>query len=378
MKYGVSAVKNRKRTGQALVAFLLLFWSAASFAVENPDQITVFFPAFQGPGKLGLNVSTVLSLQLAQTTRRHPWPDNPHKHDFGEGIIRWSAAPLKSHSISEITKVARKDNLLAQIVVAGKARHYGKDVVVQLDIALPEYRKALSSGRLRSANIKSDFRQKNFEIWQINTDDGVIEVDVPRRFFSVSSIVLKPEVVDQYNSASGLTIRSSLHGGVDMGKTGENIRFIEFNKRLPGAPTKVRSGGVEGYVLLPELSDEVSEFADMVGGILQVFRGDWEMAIKSFGNVLENSKTRTPLTVDALLYRGMAKFKNGGSGRSDIAAAAELAPYDSKVVRYLVMAFFADHQGKEAIENVLRKTSDLFDANDEWMNKIRRVIKTMK
>jgi len=361
---------NRKPIIPLLTVLLLILWSTAGFAVQNPDQITVFFPAFEGPGKLGLNVSTVLSLQLAQTTRRYPWPENPKNHDFGEGIIRWSATPLENYSVSEMTKVAQRNNLLAQIVVAGKAKRYGKDVVVELDIVLPKYSKLPSLRSSNSGNYKRDFRERNFELWQIKLEDRVIELDVPKRYFSISSIVLRPDVVEKYSTASGLTIRDSLNGGHIIGKTDENLRFIEFNKRLPGAPTKVRSGGVEGYVSLPEISNNVSEFADMVGGILQVFRGDWEEAIKSFTNVLANSKTRVPLKVDALLYRGMLKYKNGQNGYSDIAAAAELAPYDSTVVRYLVMALLADGKGKDSIAELLKQKSYLFDANDEWLKKL--------
>jgi hypothetical protein len=375
MKYGMIAVNKRKLIGQLLAALLLTLLCSASYAVQNPDQITVFFPAFEGPEKLGLNVSTVLSLQLAQTTRRSPWPNNPENHNFGEGLIMWSHVPLDHYSISEMTKAAQKDNLLAQIVVAGKARRYGNDVVVELDVVIPKYRRAPSWGCASSGNIECDYRQKNFEQWQINIGDEAIEVDLPKRYFSVSSIVLKPDVVNQYGSASGLPIRNSIDGREIIGETDKNIQFIEYNKYLPGAPTKVKSGGVVGYVSLPELSDETSEFADMVGGILQVFRGDWEWAIKSFGRVLENPKTRTSLKVDALLYRGMAKFKNGENGYLDIANAAELAPYDSMVIRFLIMALLSNNKDKEAIEDVIEQKSYLFDDNDAWLNKIRKLIK---
>jgi hypothetical protein len=356
--------------GSLVVAVVLALYNSLSLAVQNPDQITVFFPAFEGPGKLGLNVSTVLSLQLAQTTRRHPWPHNPEHHDFGEGIIRWSSEPLATSSISDVMKIAQANNLLAQIVVAGNAVNYGKDVVVDLNIALPEYRRAPSTGCSASGDAKCDFRQKNFEVWQIKLDDRVVEVDVPKRYFGISAIVLKPEVIQKFSTASGLAIRDKIAGGDIIGETGDYLRFIEFNKHLPGAPTKIRSQGVEGYVTMPELSDEVSEFADMVGGILQVYRGDWEEAIRSFNRVIDNPKTRVPLKVDALLYRGMAKFKNSENGYSDVASAAKLAPYDATVTRYYVMALIASGSSKESIADVLEKQSYLFDDEDEWYDDI--------
>jgi len=362
---------NKKSVIHLLAVLFLLLWSSSVIALQNPDQITVFFPAFDGPDKLGLNVSTILSLQLAQTTRRHPWPENPKNHDFGEGMIRWSAEPLENYSVSKMMEIAQSNNLLAQIVVAGKAKRYGRDIVVELDIVLPKYRKALSLGSSNYRSLKRDFRKKNFELWQITLEDRVVEVDVPRRYFNISTIVLKPDVVNKYITASGLTIRDSYTNGRVIGKTDENLRFIEFNKRLPGAPTKVRSGGVEGYVSLPELSDDTSEFADMIGGILQVFRGDWDAANRSFTNVIENVKTRVPLKVDALLYRGMVKYKNRQNGYADILAAAELAPYDSTVIRYLFMALLEDGKDKDEIEKLLERQSYLFDANDEWLDKMR-------
>ena len=69
------------------VMFVLSASAPALAGVYNPDQITVFVPAFDGPGMLGRNVSTVLLLQIAQTSRRLPWPDNPEGHDFGEAMI---------------------------------------------------------------------------------------------------------------------------------------------------------------------------------------------------------------------------------------------------------------------------------------------------
>lgn len=360
---------------QSLIVLLLMIWNSTSFAIQNPDQITVYFPAFRGPDNLGLNVSTVLSLQLAQTTRRYPWPDNPRNHNFGESMIRWSADPLEHHSVSEMIKAAQAYDLLAQIVVAGNVRRFGRDFVVELDIALPKYRRAPSTGCSNSNNTKCDYRQKNFEIWQIKIDSGIVEVDLPKRYFNLSSIVLKSEIVNKFRTAAGLTIRESIDGGTVLGKTGYLFRFIEFNRRLPGAPTKVRSGSVEGYVSLPQLSDEVSEFADMVGGILQVFRGDWEWAKKSFTKVLENPKTRIPLRVDALLYRGMTKFKIGENGYTDIAAAAELAPYDSMVTKYLIMALLANHSTKEVIADILKQKAYLFTKNDRLLKDLSQFIK---
>jgi hypothetical protein len=127
---------------------------------------------------------------------------------------------------------------------------------------------------------------------------------------------------------------------------------------------------VEGYVSLPELSEQDSEYADMIGGILQVFRGDWGLAIRSFSNVINNPKTRTPLKVDAMLYRGMAKYRRGSDGRADFAAAEKLAPYDQMVTRYQLMGAIASNESSQTILDLIQAKSYLFSTQDPWLKQL--------
>jgi hypothetical protein len=354
----------------ALVLALLIGLSRAT-PTTNPDQITVFFPAFDGPGSLGQNASIVLSLQLAQTSRRIPWPENPDDHDFGPSEINWSVDPLSAASHEAADAAAKRRERLAQIVVWGRAFSYGDDVVVEPSVTLPQYRRAPSFGCEPHALLPCDFRQVNFEHWSLQLDGEELVVDVPRRRFRTSAIVLRPEVVERFRNAAGLPIRESVHGGRILGRTGSKLQFIEFNRRLPGAPTKLRSGGVEGYVSLPELSERTSEFADMVGGILQIFRGDWDEAVRSFTRVINNPKTRTPLRVDALLFLGMAATRGGNDGRASFRVAAELAPFDHMVVRYLVMGEIAAGGSPQTVRRIVDDRAFLFPKDDPWLRRVR-------
>lgn len=358
-------------------AISLLLSSQITLAVENPDQVTVFFPPFSGGNNIGKNVATVLSLQLAQTGRKAPWPFNPEQHDFGQGLIRWGNEVMVDDAISTLNKAAQKLDLLAQIVVIGKAARFGPDVVVELDILLPQYQKATPEGCVPTLELKCDYRQRNFEIWSLKLNNAPIELDVPKRYFRLSTIVLKPSIVEQFSAASGLPIHQTINSSKILGITDEHLQFIEFNSKLPGAPTKLRSGGVEGYVSLPELSKASSEFSDMVGGVWQVFRGDWERAIKSFSQVIENPQTRVPLKIDALLYRGMAQFREGGNGLADIQAAVTLAPFDDAALRYLLMAHLSLGAEKQVITAILQNNGDLFPPNDRFINKLKTWLATI-
>lgn len=353
-----------------------LLVSQSAWTLHNPDQITVYFPPIASADNLGRNVATVLSLQLAQTARSAPWPDNPQQHDFGQGLIRWGNEPITDYSIAALNKTAQSVDLLAQIVVVGKAKRFGPDLVVELDVLLPEYQRATSPGCDRNRPLRCDYRQRNFEIWQLRLANDYFELDVPNRYFRLSTIVLKPEVVKRFAATTGLPIHATLTGGEILGHTDAYLQFVEFNKKLPGAPTKLRSGGVEGYVSLPELSNETSEFAKMVGGIWQVFRGDWQQAHNSFSRVIDNPQTRVPLQVDALLYRGMTKFRRGENGLSDIRKAVQLAPFDHTALRYLLMAHLASGTDRQLIASLVQANADLFPPQDTFVTKLNRWLAT--
>jgi len=359
-------------TRSAILACAALFWSAAAPAqtVDNPDQITTYFPAFEGDGNLGRNVATVLSLQLAQTTRRAPWPDNPQGHDFGEGMIRWSEETLEDPSHEAAQTAAQSVRLLAQMVVWGRVHRYADDVIADINVTLPRFASP-QLGACRDQSDPCDYRQKNFERWLLDTDAGPLAVDMPSRRFTFSAVRLREDVVNEYRSAEGLQIQERRDGGRVLGITGPDLRFIEFNKAMEGAPTKLRSNGVTGYVRMPELSEAVSEYADMIGGVMQIFRGDWQAAESSFARVVEYPSTRAPLRIDAMMLGGMAHIRGGGQDLTLLRRAVELAPLDKRAVQYLVMALMKldSRNSRAEAQTVLRNKAHLFDPQDPWLEK---------
>lgn len=359
---------------------LLLLYLFPSFAmcnttrVLNPDEISIYFPLFSGPEEIGLKASTVLSLRLAQTSRKYPWPNNPLKHDFGDGMLIWGVEPLYEQSYKALSQASQLPNVLAQIVVSGQTKYYGSDVIVETVIALPEYKEAPSLSCEKNSEKVCDFRTRNFEVWQVAKDGVSISVGPPRRYFNVSTIVLSDEIIKQFSSTKGLAIYDHIDTGKEIGRTNEDIRFLEFNSRLPNAPTKVRSNNIEGYISLPELSIKKGEFIAMVGGIWQIYRGDWDAAFQSFTQVIDNLQTRIPLKIDALLYLGMIKFKQGENGSEYIERAAELAPYDETVLKYRIMAAMASGQSNKNIKNLIDGNTLLFEKESLWFNTVHKML----
>ncbi|MEO1091116.1 MAG: tetratricopeptide repeat protein [Pseudomonadota bacterium] len=362
----------RLRAFAGALAALVLAAPLSAQTVTNPDEITVYFPPLEGERNLGSNVAMVLSLQLAQTGRQKPWPDNPLGHDFNTSVMAWSDAPLAAPSHDAAAAAATDLDLLAQIVVWGDTRSYAGEVIAEVNVTLPRYAKPSAC---RGDVDPCDYRAANLETWTIIEGDSRLSVGPPRRRFGLSAIRLRADVVDAFGDVEGLPIRSGLRDGEVLGRTGLDLRFLEFNPQLPGAPTKVQSRGVTGYVEMPRITERASEYADMVGGILQVFRGDWRAARQSFGRVVENPATRTPLRLDALLYRGMAAFRDGEDGMADFEAALALAPYDRRAVQFAVMGHLA--RGTEAqrarASDLLGRQRHLFEPDDAWFTQARRL-----
>ena len=340
----------------------------------NPDEITVYFPAFAGVGSLGRNVTTVLSLQLAQTMRRAPWPENPRQHDFGSGLILWSKSPLANLSHQQAALDAAAPDVLAQIVVWGSVHPYGGDVVADVYVTLPIY----SPPGLCSENrAPCDFRQRHIEKWTIEIGRNSLSVEVPSRAFSLSAISLSESTVVAFRSTDGLPIYDRLTGGNRIGWTGEALQFHEFNQNLPGAPTRLTSDGATGWVHLPKLqaNDQAGEFTDMVGGLLRTMRGDWEGAEINFTRVVENPVTRPPLRLDALLLLGMVQTRADKDGQPAFQSALEQAPFDHRAVRYAVMGLLANpsaNRVKLALQ-LLESNRHLFAARDAWISRAQRV-----
>jgi hypothetical protein len=324
-------------------------------ALVNPDQITVYAPAFEGPGALGRNVATILQLQLWHSFRRMPWPRNPENHDFGPAVIVWGPEPLPGLDHDHAESAAQRFDLLAQMAIWGRAYPYGGGVAVQANITLPAYQ---------------DFREAHFERWRVELEGEIFEVDVPRRRFEVSSIVLDAGIVAKYSLPSALEIHSARRGGELLGSVGNEIRAIQFEPDL----AYVRSGGVEGWVRLPELSRKRSELVEVAAGIVRVYRGDFDGAIVSFTRVLDNPNTRTPLRIDALLYRG-----------EDFLQAYELSPFAQTTVRYLIMSDLAalargDLSADAAAEvrarlrSTIERERYLFAPDDPWPQRVEGVL----
>ncbi len=330
-------------------------------------QINIFIPAFEG-NALGMNAATVINLQIWQTLRRAPTP-NPKKLDFGRALILWDNIPLPEQSHIAAEHLAEEFSVLAQMVLWGKAYAYGEGVVVQTNLSIPLY---------------NDFRKDKNEIWKISLGESSLEVDIPRRRFEMSSISLRPEVIEKYSVPNALKIYRDRHGDKVIGVIGDEYTALQFESDL----AKVKSNGIVGWVRLPELGKKRSEVVDLVGGIIRIFRGDWDGAAEYMKRVIDNDNTKTPLKIDAYLYWGMALEKSGQPGMDKIKQAYLLNPYSQTTVKYMIMSYLSSlkrmgansglskqkNEVKKQIKEIISQQVYLFPPNDPWIGQVLTMI----
>jgi len=356
-----------------LPGVLALLVGAATGAWGQADRVTLYTPPFLGPGALGQSVATIFNLQLWETLRAAPSP-NPKGLSFGLGVIVWGR-PLDRYGHEAAEDRAKEIALLAQFVFWGKVYEYGDGAVAQTNLSIPRY---------------WDFRQQHPETWELRFHlfDGDLrfEADIPQRRYSFRPIVLAKEIVSRYSQPNALQIHQRQNGGAVIGSVGNEFTRLRQDEDM----AEVTSGGKRGWVHLPELSRR-SEVVDFVGGIVRVFRGDWQGAEELMNRVAGNTEAPNELRTDAYLYAGLAQYKQGKQSGDSFAAARALSPNARRCIVYSTMgelAEFARLRDSRAnrlerqipLTRAKRFLSDnrpLFPASDSWVEDVSRGIEEL-
>jgi hypothetical protein len=331
-----------------------------SAATTSPDEVTLYIPAFHSDSPdLGLSVATVLNLQVWQTLRKSPWP-NPDKLSFGAGKVLWDHRPLPSANFETAERFAAGIGTPApQLVLWGKCYRYGEGVVAQAYLSLPENREA------------------HPERWVVvlpdSSGESLIEADIPNRRYAFEPILLTSKVVETYSRPDSLRLYADRQGVSERGPIGNEFRALRHEGPKE---VEVRSGGLTGWLLLPDLARERSEVTDFSGGVIRAYRGDWAGVRSLMKKVTDNVRTPTQLRIDAHLYRAMAAVKLGRNPEPDLAAAEAINASARRVVIYRAMALLSAYatqsaQGRSSIidrvDHLVAIRHYVFLPGDPWL-----------
>jgi hypothetical protein len=310
-----------------VIAFACCLSSPVSAIAANDDLVTLYMPAFYGPGAIGQNVATILNLEIWRTLRKAPTP-NPNKLDFGRGLVVWDTQTLREPSFMSAEESARQgltvddgSRVYPQFVLWGKARQVGDGVVVESFLTIPQ------------AYAPSPWVHDQWEIvLPYGKSTVTIDADLPRRRYEFSAIALDDDVVRTYTTPRTLKIYDAKTKNREIGVVGEKFEA----QKHEGDWVLLTSDARTGWVHLPGLSR--NEVVDFVSGVIRIFRSDWDGAIALFDRVVNNPKTPASLRTDALLFEIMAQSKAGRDPHGIIVRAYDQAPYSRTTVMYSVMA----------------------------------------
>jgi hypothetical protein len=371
----------RQRLSGVLVLRLAVCGLLSTCVTSSADQVRLFIPAFESPGSLGLNVATVLNLQVWQTLRRAPTP-NPKGLSFGDGLILWNDDPLDQPSHAAAERAGALNDVSADMILWGKAYAYGPGVVVQPHLTISD------------GNVARRARPEKWKL-DIPTGDGgvTLTADVPARRYTFEPIVLRSDVVARYSAPAALKIYSAKEGGAELGTLGAQLfRARQHDGDRVLVVLNPGPAQVEGWVRLPSLSASRMEVVDFVGGLIRVMRTDWDGARTLIRRVLENTHTPTALRIDSLLYLGLLDEKQGRSGRVSIQQAYDLNRLAQSSATFMIMSAFADYgrvvsrgesaERRAAVVSEIRRLIDtqafLFPEGDDWLAAARVALQRLQ
>ena len=350
-----------------LIAALLVV--GASMVVGRPAgsaEIRTLFSPFSGPAELGRSVGTILTLQFWQTLQKIP--PGGAKRDLGDGSVYWVGRQLSIVEHEIAARLAQAIDVTAQQVVWGYVRSFGKNALATSYLTLPDY---------------VDFRPVRNEVWTLKLQQSgqpsMLTVDVPQRFYAFEPVVLASEFVSKYSAPDALVMRSGKGTGAVVGSIGTRFDRIQSD----GDYAQIFSNGKIGWVYLPPIGSQKPEIIDFLGGIMRMYRTDWEGAIELFGNVLKNKSTPTALRIDSYLYIIRARSEIRQPADTEVNEVLALAPASRRAVQYVAMYHLARCPAltspgcrafdREFIARLPDKYGPLFEPDDQWLMQIQEI-----
>jgi hypothetical protein len=334
---------------------------------SNPDTVTIVVPAFfSEPPQLGLSVTTILHLQIWKTLRKAP-EKNPEKLSFGKGQVFWYVDTPEEPTHEAAAKVAMPDS--AQIVLWGKAYALGGGSSVMAYLTLPTIR---------------DSPLQQFEMWKLKLNvagkDYDVVADVPARQYAFEPIFLPDKLVSTYSSVDALTIYKTRTGKKKIGPVA--LTSDLFATRWEEDAVRVSTGKTVGWLRLPHLS-RTTEVVDFVGGLMRIFRADWDGALELLSRVVSNTQTPMALRIDSNLLMARAAYQLGRDFEPYLLDAEKFDRFSKRIVRYRVMGMLAGLESADAGQLVdkaaatreyLDARAHLFSADDKWLLRCRELL----
>lgn len=349
-------------------ALLIVYFSDCygNETATNEEQVRILVPAFTSDDYLGRNVSNVLRLQISQTFRES---DGKGGH-FGRGVLLWDTKPLKELTHEVAFRRATDIGTLTHLVLWGTAIQYGEGVVVQSYLTVSPL------------EVEREFRPQVL-LLSLNTTKGekTLTFDIPSLHYNFRPVVLQKNIVDKYQTITGIPIYADNNFKKVVGSIGLEFRALKYQNDA----VFLRSGGTTGWVELPELWNSHSEIVSFTSAIIRIFRGDWLGARELLQKVIENTNTPQAILIDAQIFNGIIEEKLGNSGVSYFLSAFNLNKFNKVGAQYVIFGLLAEklRLDKEKINSddiskklleFINEVKYLFPDSDTWLQNVNAIL----
>lgn len=286
------------------------------YPAAGAQSVTLGVPRFAAePVALGLNVSTILGLQIFTTFRKAI----EGRVFFGDALLLWSpealSADVATHELAETW--GRERN--CRLVLWGAVVPYASHVVVQAQLT-----------------VLPSSVEKQPETPVVNVPGaGPIRLSLPSARYTFTPLVLKKQVVDAYTRPEALVLYSEPHGrGQRRGSVGPRFKALQATAQT----VQVTGSAGAGWLNLPELAENHSEISDFISGVIRVFRADYDGARQYLHRVLRNPEAGITVKSDAYLYLAIADYqmRDSRSAAANVERARSLDPYGASAARAAV------------------------------------------
>jgi hypothetical protein len=349
---------------------------------EAKKNVTVLYvPRFHsvGAGDLGQHVTTILTLQIWISFRQ--WPEhNPHKQNFGLGLVVWGNNEGFGLSYEDLVNKALALRTIrgprpADLVLLGRAYGAADGAVIQATLVI------LPAGT-RPAHPNPLWRIV-FRGRERKSINEALIYDVPERVILFSPVALSNRLIGEYIDPSTLAIYDSpklkkIVGTVNDGMTarlhsGDVVKVISHDR-------------IVGYIKLPHLLESQNLISNFTSGLMRVFRGDLEGSLEYFDKVLSAGSASDSLKTTTLLYKGFVLDHISKDGGPEFERARKLAPSSAAAAIYRAMHIlqaienkFESHSNLTLTEEISKfndavtEAEKLISADDPWLIQAKRI-----
>jgi len=328
-------------------------------AAQAADPLRIFVPPFKGDAAVSRAVSMTVFFEMVKAF------SGPTNAERGAWVL-YGQDDFNNPSHKNAINEASFPSISADIVIWGNVNRFSDGIVIEPHVT----RTPIGRERDRQPEIlraKFQTANGNYDLSRANAS----------AFFDLEPFTLSNNYIDKVdNYAEGIPIFSAVDAPEPVAYTDDTIRFIEVKDK---AAYVHYHGGKKGWVKFPQLPREDLSVVHFGRGLIQVLRGDWHSATKSFTDLIKFPSLPNSLRVDANIYLGIARYKLNQSGLAQFRQAASLNAFDRDAASFLLLGLLLDYRKTrdprllKELDVAISKHQVLFSSSNPWFSQLRRL-----